>query len=545
MNPLRIAVFLVLALAAPQAPATVQGIVLKSATAEPIAGARVELIRTDGSTPQSYSAVSAPDGTFTIVNARPGQYRLAASRSGFLRREFGQRSGSGFGVVLNLDSGQQTGNLEIELRPSAAIYGRVTDRQGSPAVAVEVKAMVTAYSDGQKIFRVVQSTITNDLGDYRLFSLPAGRYYISASPSADIGLTMLVVSPSLPGPAGTTVTSPLPRSRSVVYYPSTPDSRNASPIDLTSGGDFGGVNITMAQSRSYHIRGSVPGGMANVTLVPADPGMSTSVQQADASNGPFAFPSVTPGEYTLVARSIDLLGRVSVNLGEGDLDNITIGLNPTVSVPTRVSFEDRKPGETDPDLESVTFTLLADPVIPGAPPDTYGPFADGHLAFGILLRQDYRIALKGFQPSAMSARTRDLYIKSIRMGNRDVMNDGLRIDDPEQMPLLEIVLGVHSGTLTGTVVSEKQKPVANASVVLIPDEARRRWSDSLRIGTTDPSGRYTLERIPPGNYIAFSWEEVEEGAWMDPEFMSRYEERGRRIQVREGVNPPVNVMAIP
>ena len=144
MNPLRIAVFLVLALAAPQAPATVQGIVLKSATAEPIAGARVELIRTDGSTPQSYSAVSAPDGTFTIVNARPGQYRLAASRSGFLRREFGQRSGSGFGVVLILNSGQQIGNLEIELRPSAAIYGRVTDRQGSPAVAVEVKAMEPA-----------------------------------------------------------------------------------------------------------------------------------------------------------------------------------------------------------------------------------------------------------------------------------------------------------------------------------------------------------------------------------------------------------------
>jgi hypothetical protein len=282
-----------------------------------------------------------------------------------------------------------------------------------------------------------------------------------------------------------------------------------------------------------------------VSLVPTDPGRATSVQPANASDGPFEFAGITPGEYTLVARSGDLLGRITVNLGEGDLDNVTVGLNPSVSVPTRVSFEDRKPGDMDPDLEGVTFTLLADPIIPGAGPDTYGPFANGFLAFGVLLRQDYRISLKGIQSSSRSARLRDVYIKSMRMGNRDVMNDGLRVDDPENLPLLEIVLGLRSGLLTGSVVSEKQKPVSNATVVLIPEEARRRWSDSVRIGITELSGRFALDRIRPGNYIAFSWEEVEEGAWMDPEFMKRYEERGTKIQIREGMNPAVNIIAIP
>jgi len=446
---------------------------------------------------------------------------------------------------MNLDAGQQIGNLEIEIRPAAAIYGRITDREGSPATAAEVRAMVSAYSDGQRIFRVVQSAIANDLGEYRLFGLPAGRYYVSASPAADIGLTTLVVSPSAPGPTGNTVSGPSARSRVAVYYPSTTDSRNATPIDLTSGGDFGGVNITMASSRPYHIRGNVPGGMANVSLVPTDPGMTTSVQQASASDGPFDFPSVSPGEYTLVARTSELLGRVTVNLGEGDLDNVTVGLNPTVSVPTRASFEDRKPGEMDPDLEGVNFTLLADPIIPGAAPDVYSPFPDGHLAFGILLRQDYRITFKGVQGTGRSARLRDVYIKSIRLGNRDVINDGLRVDDPESIPRLEIVLGLRSGILAGSVVSEKQKPLANASVVLIPDEARRRWPDSFRIVTTELSGRYTLDRIPPGNYTAFSWEEVEDGAWMDPEFMKRYEGRGQKIQIREGMNPALNITALP
>jgi hypothetical protein len=545
MNTFRIALFVLLAQVPLQEPASVQGVVLKSGGGGPISGARIELIRTDGSTPQSYASITSADGTFIIPNARPGQYRLAASRSGFLRREFGQRSRNGYGLSIDLVARQQLQNLEIELRPAAAIAGRVANRDGDPMVAAEVRAMVTAYQDGQRILRVVQSTITNDLGEYRLFGLPAGQYFVSVVPSGDIPLTTLVVGPSLPGPIRSLSSGPFSAPRTAVYYPSTTDSRIATPIDLSGGGDFGGVNITFVPLKPHHIRGNVPGGMARVTLVPADPGGSSSTREADASSGPFDFPNVASGEYTLVARSGELLGMASVSLGEGDLDNITVGLNPNVSVPTRVSFDDRTPGDIDPDLESVSFTLVADPPIPGADPDVYGPFSNGFLAFGVLLRQDYRIALNKARSATPSARLRDVYIKSVRMGGRDVMNEGLRVDDPANLPPLEIVLGLKSGTLTGIVVSENQKPEANATVLLIPDAGRRRWADSYRTVNTDIAGRYTIDRITPGDYIAFSWEEVEEGAWMDPEFMKRYEERGKRIHVNEGTNQPLSITAIP
>jgi len=540
MNTLRTALVLLFAVLQPQATGTVQGIVLKNGSGEPIPGARVELIRTDGTTPQTYSSVSAPDGSFTIQNARPGQYRLAASRTGYLRREFGQRSRDGFGSVLNLEAGRPIRNLDIELRPSAAISGRVTDTDGASAATSEVRALVQAYQNGQRILRAVQSTITNDLGEYRLFGLPAGRYYVSAAPAvADLPLNILIVSPSLPasGPNG-------PRPRAAVYYPSTTDSRTATPIDLTTGGDFGGVNITIVPFKPRHIRGSVPGGMARVTLVPNDPGLVTSARDADASSGPFDFANVASGDYTLVARSGEMLGMASVSVGDGDVDNITVGLSPGVPVPTRVSVDDRRPGDLDPDLESVNFTLIADPPIPGVEPDRYGPFSNGFLSFGVLLRLDYRITLmpvRGDPP----ARLRDVYVKSIQLGTRDVLNDGLRIDDPANIPPLEIVLGTRSGTLTGTVVSEKQKPQANATVLLIPDAGRRRWYDSFRITSTDITGRYTLDRIPPGDYIALSWEELEEDAWMDPEFVKKYESRGTRVRIREGQNPIINITAIP
>jgi len=539
MNTLRIALA-VLALLQSQTPGAVQGIVLKHGSGEPIAGARVELIRTDGTTPQSYSSITAPDGTFTIQSARPGEYRLAASRTGYLRREFGQRSRDGFGLVLNLDGSRAIQNLDIELRPSAAISGRVTDIEGSSVTGAEVRALVPAYLNGQRVLRAVQSTITNDLGEYRLFGLPAGQYYISAASNlGDFPLNILIANPS-----PTVPTSNSPGQRATFYYPSTPDSRTATPIDLTSGGDFGGVNITIVPFKPHHIRGNVPGGMARVTLVSNDPGMVPSSRSVDASGGPFDFANIASGEYTLVARSGELLGTASVSVGDGDLDNVTVGMSPTVPVPTRVSFADRTPGEVDPDLEGVTFNLVADPPIPGAEPDVYGPFSNGFLAFGVLLRQDYRIALRTGRIPSTSARLRDVYIKSIRMGNRDVMSEGLRVEDPANMPPLEIVLGLKSGILSGTAASEKQKPQANATVVLVPD-GRRRWADAFRTATTDISGRFVMERIPPGDYLVFSWEEVDDGAWMDPEFVKKYEDRGKRIHVNEGGNPGLDIIAIP
>jgi hypothetical protein len=284
--------------------------------------------------------------------------------------------------------------------------------------------------------------------------------------------------------------------------------------------------------------------MARVTLVPNDPGMVPSSRSADASGGPFDFANVASGEYSLVARSGELLGTASVSVGDGDLDNVTVGLGMGVPVPTRVSFDDRKPGDIDSDLEDVTFSLIADPPIPGADPDTYGPFSNGYLAFGVLLRQDYRIALLRVRRDASPVRLRDVYIKSIRMGTRDVLNDGLRVDDPANIPLLEIVLGTKSGTVTGNVVSEKQKPEANATVVLVPD-GRRRWADAFRTTKTDIAGRFLMDHIPPGDYLAFSWEEVDDGAWMDPEFLKPYDERGKRIHVNEGGNPSLSIIAIP
>src|SRR5205085_12684456 len=110
--------------------------------------------------------------------------------------------------------------------------------------------------------------------------------------------------------------------------------------------------------------------------------------------------------------------------------------------------------------------------------DVYEPFQNGFVAFGVLMRQDFRITNLIIRNPAPPVRLGNTYIKSIRMGDSDVINEGFRIEDADHIGSLEIVLGTRPGTLTGTVMNEKQRPGANVTVVLVPDGGRRRGADA-------------------------------------------------------------------
>jgi len=47
-----------------------------------------------------------------------------------------------------------------------------------------------------------------------------------------------------------------------------------------------------------------------------------------------------------------------------------------------------------------------------------------------------------------------------------------------------------------------------------------------------------------GDYIVFSWEEVEDGAWYDAEFMKGIESRGTPVHVAEGLTQTARIEVI-
>ena len=125
-----------------------------------------------------------------LTACRPGEYRVVAMRSGYVTGEFGRRWPNGVGLPLTLAAGQAVGTIQIAMTPTAAISGRIRDRFDQPIGNVEVQALKATYQDGRRALTKVASVQSDDRGEYRLFWLPPGRYYLSAR-HPDIGGGMM------------------------------------------------------------------------------------------------------------------------------------------------------------------------------------------------------------------------------------------------------------------------------------------------------------------------------------------------------------------
>jgi hypothetical protein len=575
------------------ASATLQGIVVKWGTAEPLTKAAVELRRAEDDGAAPFVATTAGDGIFRFGGLPSGQYRVVAKRSGYVNGEYGQRWPGGVGLPLTITAGEVVGSVQIAMTPTAAISGRIRDRFDQPIGNVEVQALKATYPDGRRTLTKVASAQSDDRGEYRLFWLPPGRYYLSAR-HPDIGGGMMrlggfrISRGGVQGPNGPTAfeefrssgdtssASPIDPVRAggskerylPVFFPGALDQQSALPIDLAPGAEQTATDFTIDPVPLQRVRGRA------VYESNGEAAMSAKIQwlsSSGASSGDdqdplFGSPlgaapeccegafeiGLTPGAYTLIAAVNNLNGRVGVGVGYGDVDGIVIPISQGFNLTGRVTFEGRTPATAD--LAALRISLAMDPPVPGLAPTSYSvvlPNGSLTLAAGrgdfrvnispmLNLPGAYRTPVRGTVPSGLQ----NAYVKSIRLGGADVLNGGLHLDRQPDAPL-EIVIGTTPGALEGVVVNERREPVPNVSVALLPDAAKRARIDLFKSTASDASGRFHVAGIPPGDYVAFAFDGAEEGAWRNPEFVTPYEARGTLIRIGDAAAASVELTALP
>jgi protocatechuate 3,4-dioxygenase beta subunit len=571
----------------PQDKASVTGTILKMGTGEPVPKATVTISAFNGGRSQSYTATTNTQGQFSFQNLDPGQYRLSATRSGFVRMEYGARSPNRPGLPLTLSPGQRITDTVLQIMPAGTISGRVFDRDGEPLANVTVEALKYSYQEGQKVMNTVQNTRTNDLGEYRLFWLQPGQYFVSATPPAGQrgGLTNSspVAGPGIGGGAGDTgggrggrgdgrgggggrgggrgeqqgppqaPAAPAQNPDDIasegyipVYYPGTTDAQSAAPIALSPGIVFSGVDLTVASVHTLRIQGQAINGLtgqpvrnANISVVPAQRGpggggrgrLDNLRSRSINDQGGFEIRGLTPGSYEIIGvindRNNRMTARVPVEIGNSNVQNVSVVMLPGFTLTGRLTIEGEQAGAGNQDLQRIRVMLRSDsPQIGGGNPASPVQ-ADGTFMLQQVGRDDYHLTVSGMP--------RNGYVKSARYGAMDVLSDGVRLDKAPSVPL-DIVVSSNTGSADGTVQNEKQEPSANVTVVIIPDAPRRNRLDLYRTTSTDAMGRFHIESIPPGDYKVFSWEDVETGAWQDPDFMRAYDGRGKSIRINEGAS---------
>ena len=535
-----------LALAAqtkPEDPCSISGQVTNAATGEPVRRALVYLRRIDGSPggvmniQVSHTGTTDAEGRFAIAGIAPGKYRLSAEHSGFIATQYGSRGPGKAGALLTLEAGQKSSDLAIRLTPHGVITGRVLDEEGDPVPGANVQASRQVYAQGRKQMTRAGEASTNDLGEYRVFGLPPGRYFVSAGARPN---------PMLPQADDEYVTT---------WFPRTADATAAAPIDVAPGAQLRNIDILLAKLHTVAVRGRVvseagaPGGgqgaqRTNFSVVLSarnamGAGGNASRGTAVTPEGTFDFRSVTPGSYYLIAQvnaqGKNIAARMAIQVGESNIEGITLPLRGGVPVSGRVRVE----GETTQSIASVQVQLR--PAETGG--FVFGPLPsqqvkpDGSFQMDDVGADRYTISVSGLPEGS--------YLKSVRSANVDVLAGGLEVAGgaPAQ---LDVVLSPNAGQVTGTVLDPNtQKAAPTMMVVLIPQEKERRDHEAFyQTATSDLSGQFRFKSVVPGEYRVYAWEEVEYSAWMDPEFMKPLESRGEAVSVTEGGRQAVQVNLI-
>jgi hypothetical protein len=214
---------------------------------------------------------------------------------------------------------------------------------------------------------------------------------------------------------------------------------------------------------------------------------------------------------------------------------------PSFDISGRISIDSADAGSAD--LQALRIYLQRDPPVPGeATLGSYShPLADGSITLGagggnfrvnIIPLLSWGVGPRAGPPGMTVLKGLDgAYVKSIRLGNTDALNATLHLERPPGNPL-EIVIGTNPGTLEGNVANRGEQPVADASVVLVPNVRSR--TDLFKMTASDSSGRFRFDGVPAGEYKLFGWQEVENGAWFDPDFLASYEARGVAVRISEG-----------
>jgi 5-hydroxyisourate hydrolase-like protein (transthyretin family) len=171
-------------------PCTVSGRVVTSAEGTPLKSSRVALIPEHRQREsQVYAATSDSDGRFTIKDVPAGRYRFLATRTGYVDQPY-QSTADDTGAVLALQAGQEVKDVLFRMTLAAVFTGRVNDEDGEPMALIQVVALrrptdeevedrKDSPSRGQEL-RPAGMAQTDDRGQYRIFGLKAGEYYIKA-----------------------------------------------------------------------------------------------------------------------------------------------------------------------------------------------------------------------------------------------------------------------------------------------------------------------------------------------------------------------------
>ena len=482
-------------------PAPRVGVALMPADFRPNSNRPVARAETDG------------DGRFRMGAVPAGRYRLLtltpAHTSPDLRGSFFES-----GKFINVGSGETVEGADFVLTRGGVITGRVTTADGKPAIGERVSVVYAGRPDLRGSAASAVNPFeweTDDRGVYRIYGLAPGRYLVSVGQGSDDG--MIVVGTASARYART-------------FHPATTDQAQARVVEVTSGGEASGVDITLAEApKSYQATGRV---IDEAGRPVAGLGVAHSSLRADQKtiggwgwdgsktnqNGEFVIKNLFPGRYAAFVVKFeddrfeaqnDYSEPAQFEIADGDVSNLTIRMRRGGSITGTAVVE----GTTDRAVLQQLSALSIYASLTPARTDQIGPTIvagdnkirpDGTFRVAGIAPGKVRIAVGGFPPP------KGFTLLRVERGGVEVPREGIEVGPGEHVTGVRLVIGY------GTAVLRGQVNVVNAGQPAALPEGVRLTASISRVGAVqggtiavgwgnvDARGRVVFEGLMGGEY---------------------------------------------
>jgi len=562
----------------PAGTSAIAGRVLTADTGRAVKRARI----TASGSGRGRSVLTDDQGRYRIAELTAGTYTVTASKNGFVDAAYGQRRPLQPGTPVTLADAQEAANVDLRLTRGGVITGRVLDEDGEPLMRALVTVQRYQYLRGERQLTSAGGDQTDDRGQYRVFGLPPGDYYVSASVSGlgqaiGRGLQQLAAGIGPPGAGGRggrggfggfgAFTSPDDTESTgyaPTYYPGVVSASEAGKLTVAPGQEVAGIDFQIQLVSFATVSGLVAGTDEGVSvlLVAQDSGglgplggpLLAGRVQAD---GTFSIANVPPGRYTVVARSGGGRGGapktamqpIVVN-GE-NLGGLTLMLQPGVALSGNVTVESSgTPAPTD--YAGFRIDVPEANPLPGVGSGGRGGLLGGgggraekNGSFQIpnLLpgKHFIRVAGQGQGPQQGQGRGAaqaqgSWTLKAVLVGGQDVTDQPVELKPGQNVESVTIVLTDRSSEITGTVRDGKNAPMAAVNVIAFSSDPQFWRAQSRRIQAvrTDQNGVYHLRSLPPGDYLILATDDVEQGEWFDPSYLEQVRPSSTPVSISEG-----------
>ena len=483
----------------PAATAHITGVIKSASDNAPIGRARVSAA-TD-ILPEPRVTLSEADGRYALLDLPAGSYTISVTRTGYAPQTHAKgRNITPTPIVVT--SAQRVGTVDFALVPGGFIAGRIFDEDGSPFAGAVVDALVTRSDKGTDTLFSVSTSQTDDRGEFRLFGLVPGQYYVSAADPAFRAVST---------PKGVLHYSP-------TYFPGVPFADQARAVVVTGTGEPPRVEFRLKIVPPARVSGQLTTSdgrqlfSAAIIMSPREGEGVPMVPPEDPKlmpDGQFSFGEVVPGHYQIRARGqTDSVGAAlfavfSLQILGTDIDSIQMMLRPGAVLDGRLIVESQR-GTKPPLLPSIRVRA---PFIDG---NSFGDALtgtvqlDGTFALRGLMKGAHQLVLDGLQPPWV--------VKSVLFHGTDITDQQFDVTAAEQFRDVRVTITDASSEVTGVVQNARNLPVANTGVLVFPRVALfwMRTNRRMRVAYTDREGRFTIPGLPAGEYLAVASLAVDE-----------------------------------